>query len=147
MSVRVEPQIKTFLVAEDVRQEKSNKYIVIGIFSGMIKVKDMPARIPLAFFMEFYPVPLGQINIWLRLTLPQGDQVEMNVLANVKDNSRAMVIPSPRFEVHIEQEGDLKIDVRFDDGEYFAVDNVQISHDPELTPHLFGNKLDAPHDL
>ncbi len=146
MSKKVEPKVKTFLVAEDVRQEKSNKYIVIGIFSDLIKVQEMPARIPLAFFMEFFPVPMGTLNIWLRLTLPGGDMLEIRVLANVHDNSRALVIPSPRIEVNIEQEGQLQIDVKFDDGDYSTVATVQILHDPNLNPNPFGKLADTSPD-
>lgn len=137
MNLTVEPKVKTFLVAEDVRQEKTNKYMVVGIFSGLIKVKEIPAKIPLAFFMEFFPVPLGSLAIWLRMTLPGGGKAELHVLANVKDNTRPLVIPSPRIEANIEQEGELKIEVKFDDGDYFPVESVQILHDPDLVPYPF----------
>lgn len=137
MTEKVIPKIRTFLFAEDIRQEKSNKYIVAGIFNSVVMVSDLPARIPVAFYMEFFPVPEGPLDISIKISGPGEDSVVINVKAEIHDPSRPLVVPSPRLEIALECEGTLIVEIQFDDGEYQEADRVQIKRDPTIVPEFY----------
>lgn len=137
MSAKVEPGIKTVLFCEEVRQEKSNKYIILGVFNGLIIVNHLPATVPIALYLEYFPVPLGKFTIGLRISGPGKGSFEMAIEANVHDASRPLVLPTPRFEVTLECEGDLLVEVKFEGGEYQKAGSAGVKLDQTIIRHPF----------
>lgn len=67
MSIKVE----TALLCDDIRQEVSGKYILIGFYSGDVLVKRMPIEIPMAFLiMLSHPATPATYSLEVRLDLP-----------------------------------------------------------------------------
>ena len=102
--------IRNCILCEDIRQEKSEKFILAGVFSGDIYVEKMPANIPLAFFLLGNVRKPGETKLWLKLSGPgKGSAViEASITSTVENEEATMVLP--RMEILMESEGVFKLE-------------------------------------
>ena len=48
-------EVRSFIVAEDVRLEATGKHTIVGAYPGGLSLGEFPARIPVAVYVEFSP--------------------------------------------------------------------------------------------
>src|SRR4051812_32332837 len=99
-------RIRNAVLCEDVRQEKSNKFILIGVFPGDILVEDVPASVPLDVYIDAIALePIG--SIFLKLSGPgEGSAIiGINYHASLEEGSTETVaaLVTPRMEVAVQQ--------------------------------------------
>lgn len=106
--------IEAAILCEDIRQEKSNKFILIGVYVGDIYVTTLPAPAPIAIFISGEPTE-DSGELWLRLSGPGEGKAKMKMAYKRSPESTNISIASPALEVLLEKEGTLVIERSFDD--------------------------------
>src|SRR5437879_3808001 len=109
--------IRNAILCEDVRQEKSNKFILIGVFANNILVGDTPASVAVALYIEAVS-KVASGELFLRYSGPgEGSAlIGLNYTASQKDASfdPVITIVAPRIDVLMEKEGTFKIELSED---------------------------------
>lgn len=115
------------ILCEDIRQEKSEKFFLIGVFSGDIFVANIPAELPLALYMPAVARTPGKSEIQLRYSGPgKGKAIIIAEIASTAENE-FVTIALPRLSVHLECEGTFKIDVSADGKRWKPIVRKKIS--------------------
>jgi hypothetical protein len=102
-------KVRNVVLCEDVRQEKSNKYILIGVFAGDINVSELPARLPLSLYFDGYVTAAGQGNIAIRVSGPGDGSAVINAKYASSD-AGPVALSTPRMDVNMECEGIFKVE-------------------------------------
>lgn len=128
-------QVRNALLCEDVRQEKTEKFFLIGVFSGDIIISKVPARVAIALYMEGALERAGTTNIQIRFSGPgEGEGIVGAEFATSTDGER-VVIPIPRLELLFEEAGTFRVDISDDDHTWVTViEKKVVVTDRVLTP-------------
>jgi hypothetical protein len=131
-------EIRSRILCEEVRQEKNNKYILLGVFSGDIFVESLPADVPLALYFDGKVASKEMGDFYIRLSGPGEGKAIMSVKYKPSDEATNVAIVTPRVEVNLEKEGILKVETS-DDQEHWTLQlerTVKIGKDLwTLVPH------------
>jgi hypothetical protein len=114
--------IEAVLVCDDIRVEKSNKHILIGVYSGDIVATiegEGVAMLNLAFFIEIMPKTIGEHTLDVRVEMSDLGKVGemLGLYANVKKLGSA-VVPIGPVPVPISGEGLLTLSMRMNRGKW-----------------------------
>jgi hypothetical protein len=119
-------ELASAILCEDIRQEKSEKLILIGVFTGNIFIDKVPADLPFALFVPGVSSKPGPSEIQIRYSGPgRGRAIIRAVLQTTKENEVVNLIV-PRLTVHMECEGTFKVDVRTDQGRWRPIVRKEI---------------------
>jgi hypothetical protein len=106
-------KITSAIICEQCRQELSNKWSLLGVFSGDILIKEFPSTFPISAFLMFDGLPLPTGNLTIRLSYP-GGQVEF---AGDYEGADAMgSIALPTGSLTVDEAGDLIVEAKLNDG-------------------------------
>lgn len=102
------------ILCEDIRQEKSEKFILSGVFPGDILVDKIPAKISIAFYLDTTVTQPGETNLLLRMSGPGEGSVVIsaNVSSTVENEVGTMALP--RMEVSMQSEGVFRLEASAD---------------------------------
>ena len=107
-------QFGSAVLCEDIRQEKSEKLIFVGVFSGEIFVEKLPAEIAIALYTPGIALAPGTSDVHLRFSGP-GEGKAILTIRFATDVERAPLnLIVPRLSVQMECEGIFRIDVSAD---------------------------------
>ena len=101
--------LESRILCEDIRQEKSNKFILIGVYSGDILAKTFPAPTPLAIFVNGTPQQ-DDGEFWLRISGPGKGSGKVKLACKRASGSTNVALATPGMELLLEKEGTLKIE-------------------------------------
>jgi len=112
-------KVRNVIFCEDIREEKSNKHILIGVFGGDLHVAEFPAFIRLAIFTEIEIKGDIPPKVYLKISGPSEGMALMEAEPRVNseaDNLQSIVISTPSFAIQAEAEGVIKVEVGFEEG-------------------------------
>lgn len=109
------------LLCEDVRQEKTEKFILVGVFSGDILIGKVPSRVAIALYMDGVLERAGATEVQIRFSGPgEGEGIVGAEFVTSSDGER-VVIPVPRVELLFEAAGTFRVEVSDDDQTWTTV--------------------------
>lgn len=106
-------RVRNVVLCEDIRQEKSNKFILIGVYAGNILVETLPCDIPLSLFIDGTIDRGGESTLFIRLSGPGEGSGTMGINYS-GDSGGAGVLVTPRMDVHMECAGVFRVEVSED---------------------------------
>lgn len=126
------------MLCDDIRQEaRTNKYMLIGTYSGNIRVgAPLPVRCPLALYVELY-VPAGTHHLELRISGPGKGSAILNAEIHHEEEGVG-VIATPRLEIELEKEGYLRFDARISGGRWTNLLKKLVFYRPNDAEQLSG---------
>jgi hypothetical protein len=138
--IRLGPlKITSCIICEDVRQEISKKFMLIGVYSGDILTKRIPSQVPLTFYLELTSDELGEREFFVRLSGPGKDSADIRVNLNVRVANKSTAVRGPRLTVKLETEGNFKVQGSLDRTKWTTLAHRRVIHDPTLA--LTGPKI------
>lgn len=125
--------IKNVIICENVRQEKNDKYIIIGVFPADVLVSSFPARLQFAAYIEIDPERLGRLQMFLRVYLgdsspelkPAEVRIEMEI---IKRETLGVATPSIGFQLN--SANILRIDASSDGNKWISIASRNINLNP-----------------
>jgi hypothetical protein len=131
-------EIRSRILCEEVRQEKNNKYILLGVFGGDIFVDALPASVPFALYFDGKVASKEPGDFYIRMSGPGKGSAIMAVKYTPSVDNASVAIVTPRLEVTLDEVGILKIETS-DDEQNWVVQierNVKIGENLwSLVPH------------
>jgi hypothetical protein len=129
-----EIEINYSILCEDIRQELNNKFILLGVFSGDIKVSNIPAMIPLMFFVEMVISSIGSHTLYLRLSGPGAHSAEITAAIQNLQVGGTSTLVGPKMEILFDQEGTFILEVSEDQKTWHKLLSKKVELDPSLNP-------------
>lgn len=125
------------IVCDDVRREITGKDILIGVYPDGINVLQIPGVVILTFWIELIPKSVGELEIELRVDLPDGTSpLKGKLAAQISDMGRFPAI-FPAFSYNITRAGTVTAFIRsLPDGEWREVKRVELIHSPNALPNV-----------
>jgi hypothetical protein len=115
MSILEAISIRSRILCQDIRQEKTNKLILIGVYPSEIIFSTFPANAFIAFYIEADVLKDVSATLQARVRVNDEVQVEMGIDLPL-EAGKTLVIPSPPLHLKFEAPGAVSIDFS-DDGE------------------------------
>ena len=104
------------IVCDDIRHEKSNKEILIGVYSNELIIHKKPARLRLSVFVLVDVLEIGETEFEIRLDGPDGpsENAIRGVLEGAHNTSprHRIGLPFKSFVITLASEGDLLVRFR-----------------------------------
>jgi len=119
------------LVCDDIRQEKSEKYILIGAYSGGIFLSSFPATVPLAFYIEMR-AGTDAATFWFRMSGPGKGSAKMRIdyqKENPDEPVMTFVIP---MQVLMEEAGTFKLEASLDQKKWTKILAKEVTQKSDL---------------
>ena len=104
------------IVCDDIRQEKSNKDILIGVYSNELIIHKKPARLRLSVFVLVDVLEIGETEFEIRLDGPDGPSE--NSIKGVFEGAQStssrhrIGLPFKSFVIVLASDGDLLVRFR-----------------------------------
>lgn len=113
------------VLCDDIRQEKNNKYILIGVFSGDVVVPQFPATLALSLYAEYFSDTPGQQNATLIYALSGEKKIEAHAKISIRSPGTA-TLALPPVPIEFPEPGELTISVQLTDSEPFELLRKQV---------------------
>ena len=134
-------KIRSAIVCDDIRQEKNNKHILIGVYASSIRVAELPGALGLSYYAQ---VEAPEHNIGDELIF----EVEGHVIDEdgkkklfIKGKSTVTLvddviatIATPVFPIAIESECSLRLRIREVGERWMTALTTKVIYDPSLRP-------------
>lgn len=119
-------KISNSLFCEDVREEKSGKQILVGVYLSFIGISQFPSTIHLVLWVQFIPSSVGLYDTQMRI-IDKNDKVLVTGNMKFEINEIAdTVFHLPAAPVKLEQPGSIRWQWRFENGEWFTVKEMEV---------------------
>jgi hypothetical protein len=122
------------IMCDDIRQEITGKFILIGVYPGNIAIPAFPAQVILGFWMLARPTKIGSYQLQFRLQGPDGAESwsgQMLVHVNKKEDTALVIPPLP---IQIQSPGHISLQCREGGGEWTTVSSFEASLPPPPPP-------------
>ena len=119
------------LVCDDIRTEDTSKRILIGLYSENILVRDFPANLLLAFYVQFYADRNGNMTIELRILQNRKLLVGGASEIVIKDHTKIVTVSFVKIPVRVNGKGMLVFQMKEKDKRWKTVKKIPIE---KLTP-------------
>jgi hypothetical protein len=124
------------IVCEDIRQEVTQKFILIGAFGGEINVVALPSVVVLALFLELKPEKAGQFEPEFQVINTDGNiALRARLKIEITDDS-SFGMPIGPFPMQVNGPGAVQFQWRFDDGEWEIIRTLKINLKPTALSDL-----------
>ena len=128
-------EIARAIACEDIREEKSGKHTLVGVYSGdSILISAIPGNMAIAFFMEVRVKKTGAFNISIKLTGPGKHEAILKATLNLAQAEGVAIIASPRIDLLVDSEGTFLMDISTDEKDWVNVITRNISLNPSIAP-------------
>jgi hypothetical protein len=107
------------IVCDDVRKEANNKEILIGVYTGDIIVRKVPAWLPIAFWIETQAKQIGHHDLSFRLVVLDNEPPIPIKLGVKTDAIGPFSITIVGIQLLLEKEGNISLEVK--EGETWRV--------------------------
>lgn len=124
------------LVFDDARKEVSGKDILIGLYSGGIRLHKLPANLLLQSLLIFEIKKIGDVKLNIHFKGPnidQGFELEMGFNELSKPHQPATMM-LPRLPFTINNTGELTVEMQQDGGPWSTLRVIPISYEPKPNP-------------
>ena len=135
--------VEHVLVCDDIRQERSGKYILIGVYTGSIRVPKFPAPLMMALWLDAQvDLSSGPASLWVRAVLrsqqAEDEQLfivggELAATAKAPDEQHVTYVPVPPQPGVIARAGEIVIQWRMTEtDEWIDVGSLRAELDPNV---------------
>jgi hypothetical protein len=100
------------VACDDVRQETSGKFILIGVYGGNIGLPAFPAHIGLAFWMRSFPEKIGNYHLQFRVRGPNDSVLASGQMIAAIRELEDTVLVIPALPVQIQNVGQIVLEYR-----------------------------------
>ena len=102
------------IVCDDIRQEQSGKYILVGVYTGVIIPAAMPVTLPLAIFLRLPLLTEGSHGVKFDFGTQNQVAVQGDLELQVGNPALGTYLALGPFSVSISEPGFLKLGVEID---------------------------------
>ena len=122
------------IACDDIRQEVTGKYILIGVYSGNLGLPFFPAVTALGFWVLARPSQRGDYDVQLRVQDPDGKEVTGgHMIIRVQEvEETALVIPP--MPISLERPGEIALQYREGDGSWRTICTLEARLVPPSPP-------------
>lgn len=118
--------ISTAIFCDDIRFEKSNKFILVGVTTGDLIVPRVPARVSVAVYLEAISRRSGEIKFFIQYAGPGEGAGIINAQFNSGASDERIALPVLRSDVLMECEGAFRIAISEDGDNWVTLFEKQI---------------------
>jgi hypothetical protein len=101
------------ILCDDIRAEVSNKYILIGVYGGIILYPNFPFQASLSLYLEYYPPITGHQKLHLRFGV-FGKRFAQAQIDFETTETTMLPIALPHFQATFENECEFEIEASTD---------------------------------
>lgn len=120
------------VLCDDVRIEQNNKFILIGVYSNGVAVKEMPATIFLTVWATISFSEVGKHTFFFELHGNKGDIIKMTVELDVHEVNGPIPIVTPKRPITFEEPDEIRVLMGFDLEKLEEVAHFPIKLDPSI---------------
>ena len=118
------------IACDDIRQEVTGKYILIGVYSGNMGLPFFPNMVTLGFWVLAKPSQKGDYDVQLRVQDTGGKEVTCGHMIIHVDHVGDSSLVLPPMPIPLEKPGEIALQYREGDGEWKTI----CSLDARLVP-------------
>jgi len=129
-------EVLNAILCEDARKDKSEKDILVGVFSGNIFVSKFPANVPLVVWLNVKVRGVGKDSLEVKLTSPSSKKPLTGTFLLEKkesDTYDTLSVATPTAMVSMEKPGDLKFQIKQSNGRWKTLISKKVLPAPEGT--------------
>lgn len=118
-------QVGSVIICNDIRKEITNKDILIGVYGGDIIISKFPAKLRIAFWIEYIPDRADKIEVNFRIGLKGKSPTDVKGVLDLPELKTA-IIAVPGLELLVEEESELILELSDKEGEWRIIKTKQI---------------------
>lgn len=128
------------LLCEDIREEKTGKHTLVGVYSGDVDISGIPGTMAIALYIELQVIIPGKYELSLRLSGPGEHSATLKANLALEKNNKFAILATPRIDLLVDREGILKIEMSMDGQVWTSLLEKKITLNPSLA-----NAFQPPH--
>ena len=119
--------ISQAIACDDIRQENNGKFILIGVYAGIIGLPFFPTHLPLGFWMTAKPSRVGGYHIDFRIKTPNETPVSIQgqMLVHIEEENAIISLVLPPTLLTIEKPGDIILEYKENEGSWRSICSLE----------------------
>ncbi len=120
---------RSVVLCDEVRQEKSEKYLLVGVYPGGVHFGKLPGQVNLSLFLSLFLPSTGEHELEIHVEAgPNIHKLTMGLVIN--DASECVGIPTPPFPIAVAEPTELIVKLKLDQSEPLEVARYPIKENP-----------------
>jgi hypothetical protein len=133
---------KGVILCDEIRQEATGKYIILGVYSGGVVVPALPSQIALSLYVMAEFEATGEQTLMIQVV--HGDNTAiMGVILDVPAANYPIAVPTPKLPITLTDESDLVVSIGLSADELELAARFPVSLNPDIWT-LFPNGIQQP---
>jgi len=119
------------VICDEIRQEVTNKYMLIGVYVGDMVLPDFPSHAAISLWIQYRPDRLGEREISFRFNGPSQEEgklapfASMKVLASI-DRLSDVAIPLQKMVFTADRPGEVSVEFSEDNENWTEVNRLKV---------------------
>ena len=126
-------EIKNSLLCEDIREEKTGKRTLVGVYSGDVDISEIPGTMAIALYTEIEILIPGNYELSLRLSGPGDHSATLKANLALDKINKFAILATPRIDILVDREGTLKFEISTDGEDWTTLFEKKITLNTSLT--------------
>lgn len=120
------PKVTNVVLCDDIRTERNNKLIMVGVYTADLLVPKFPANMRLALYFTVQGAPAGQHEFEVRI-IATGSNSGISGTVDVANPQDPIIVVTPPVPVVFPKAGKLKVDFKIGDSGWLKVVTKEVS--------------------
>ena len=126
-------EIKNSLLCEDIREEKTGKRTLVGVYSGDVDISEIPGTMAIALYTEIEILIPGNYELSLRLSGPGDHSATLKANLALDKINKFAILATPRIDILVDRDGTLKFEISTDGEDWTTLFEKKITLNTSLT--------------
>ena len=119
------------LICDDIRQEITNKYILIGVYLGDMVLPEFPVHASISLWIQYRPDHVGEHEIALRFNGPSPEEGKLEPFATLKarasvDRLDDVAIPLHKMVFKADRPGEISVEFSEDEKNWLEICKLRL---------------------
>ncbi len=108
-------KVGSVVLCDDIRVEKNEKFILIGVYSGTVIVPGFPTEIGICWWIQNFPHEVGRFELEVQV-IKETSTLVRGILGYEIRGKEWSAIPLPRTALHLQSPGIMKLQMKLKAG-------------------------------
>lgn len=105
-------KVESAVLCDEIRIEKNDKFLLIGVYTGTVIVQNFPAHINVSWWIQIFPEDVGKIETEVQVVKDDGSVLVRGKAGIEVHRKEWAALAIPKTPLHLQSAGTFKLQMK-----------------------------------